>query len=56
MTGEMKGPAPEERPEVEGKRNAQGSRIDPDAVARDLAEAADIVVSGRRAFAGAAAP
>ncbi|UWG48746.1 Acetolactate synthase, small subunit [Halanaeroarchaeum sp. HSR-CO] len=33
MTGEMKGPAPEERPPVEGKRNAQGIRIDPDAVA-----------------------
>ncbi|HSM20014.1 MAG TPA: HAD-IIIA family hydrolase [Hyphomicrobiales bacterium] len=30
--------------------------IDADAVARDLAEAADIVLSGRRAFAGAAAP
>lgn len=33
MTGEMKGPAPEERPTVEGRRNAQGIRIDPDAVA-----------------------
>ena len=34
MTGEMQGPAPSERPTVEGKRNAQGIRIDPDAVAQ----------------------
>ncbi|AKH98331.1 acetolactate synthase small subunit [Halanaeroarchaeum sulfurireducens] len=29
----MHGPSPEERPTVEGKRNAQGIRIDPEAVA-----------------------
>ncbi|MFW5937364.1 MAG: acetolactate synthase small subunit [Halanaeroarchaeum sp.] len=33
MTGEMTGPAPTERPPVDGNRNAQGIRIDPDAVA-----------------------
>lgn len=33
MTGEMQGPAPSERPAVEEKRNAQGIRIDPDAIA-----------------------
>jgi len=33
MAGEMAGPAPEERPRPQGKRNAQGIRIDPDAAA-----------------------
>ncbi|MFB6125545.1 MAG: acetolactate synthase small subunit [Halanaeroarchaeum sp.] len=33
MSGEMTGRAPEERPRPQGKRNAQGIRIDPDAAA-----------------------
>lgn len=33
MTGEMEGPAPAERPQMTDRRNAQGFRIDPDAVA-----------------------
>ncbi len=30
MTGELEGPAPEERPTPEGKRNSQGIRVDPE--------------------------
>ena len=30
MSGELRGPAPEERPETAGRRNSQGIRIDPD--------------------------
>jgi acetolactate synthase-1/3 small subunit len=30
MAGEMRGPAPSERPDTEGRRNSQGIRIDPD--------------------------
>jgi len=32
-TGELPGPAPEERPHPEGRRNGQGQRIDPEAEA-----------------------
>ncbi|MFC4552487.1 MULTISPECIES: acetolactate synthase small subunit [Halorussus] len=31
MTGGLQGPAPEERPQPTGRRNAQGERIDPEA-------------------------
>ncbi|USZ68282.1 acetolactate synthase small subunit [Halorussus salilacus] len=30
MTGELRGPAPDERPQPDGRRNSQGTRIDPE--------------------------